>query len=117
MYNLDPEKVMQVQQDEHITKIIDKCKSKNDKTPYYWDEHCIREMLGMDQILFHAIIVPYTLQPYILYESHNALEHNGSSRLYHFIKRQHYWKKLCQHFNKYVCSCPEFQQITLKEPK
>ena len=28
MYNLDPEKMKQLQQDMHITKIIDKCKSK-----------------------------------------------------------------------------------------
>ena len=26
--------------------------------------------------IFHAVMVPQTLQPYILYESHNAIEHN-----------------------------------------
>ena len=40
MYNLDPEKIKQLQQDGQITKITDKCKSKeNGKTPYYLDEH------------------------------------------------------------------------------
>ena len=24
---------------------------------------------------------------------------------------------LCQHCNKYICSCPECQQVTLKEPQ
>ena len=35
--------------------------------------------------IFHAIMVPQTLQPYILYESHNALRHNCSARLYNII--------------------------------
>ena len=57
------------------------------------------------------------MQPYILYESHNALGHNGSTRLYHFIRMHYYCKKLHQHCNKYVCSCTESQQVTLKEPQ
>ena len=28
-----------------------------------------------------------------------------------------YWKKLHQHCNKYVWSCPECQQVTSKEPQ
>ena len=67
--------------------------------------------------IFHANMVPYALQPYILYESHNALGHNGSTRLYHFIRMHYYWKALHQHCNKYLCSCPECQQVTLKEPQ
>ena len=65
--------------------------------------------------IFHAIMVPNTLQPFILYECHNALGHNGSTRLYHFIRRNHYWKKVCQQCNKYMHSCTECQQVTLKE--
>ena len=72
------------------------------------------EKLEMDQI-FHAIMVPNTLQPYILYESHNALGCNGSTR-YHFIRRNYYWKKLHEHCTKYVHSCPECQQVTFEEP-
>ena len=36
--------------------------------------------------IFHVIRVPHTLHPYILYESHNALEYNGSVGLYNFKK-------------------------------
>ena len=96
MYNLDPEKIKQLQQQEgHITKIIDKCKSqKNNKTPYYQDEHGITYGKIRDgSNIFHAIMVPNILQPYILYKSHNATGHNGSTRLYHIIIRHHYWKK------------------------
>ena len=66
--------------------------------------------------VFHAILVPNTLQPYILYESHKAQGHNGSTRLYDFIRKHYYWKKLHQHSNKYIWSCPDCQQIALKEP-
>ena len=75
------------------------------------------EKLRMDQMFFHTIMVPNTLQPYILYESHNALGYNGSTRLYHFIRRHYYWKKLCQDCNKYVHLHPECQQVTLKAPQ
>ena len=67
--------------------------------------------------IYQAIMVPNALQPYILYESHNALGHNGSTRMYHFIRRHYYWKKLNQHCNKSVYSCPECQLVTSKEPQ
>ena len=57
---------------------------------YYLDKHGITYGKSRDgPNIFHAIMVPNTLQPYILYESDNALGHNGSTRLYHFI-RKHY---------------------------
>ena len=62
-------------------------------------------------------MVPNTLHPYILYDFHNTLGHNGPTRLYHFIRRHYYQKKLCQHCNKYICSYSECQQVTLKEPQ
>ena len=73
------------------------------------------KLMTLNTKFFHTIIVPHTLQPYILYESLNVLGHNGPIRLYNFIKRCCYWKKLCQHCNKYVRSCSECQQVTLKE--
>ena len=36
--------------------------------------------------IFHKAMVPQTFQPYILYESNNALGHSGSTRLSNFIK-------------------------------
>ena len=61
-------------------------------------------------------MIPQTLQPYILFESHNTLGHNSSTRLYNVFKRHYYWRRIQQYCNKYVHSCPECQQITLKEP-
>ena len=74
--NLGLEKIKQLQKlDEHIARIIDKCKSmRNDKIPYHLDEHGItyREIRDGPNV-FHAIMIPDALQSYILYESHNAL--------------------------------------------
>ena len=61
-------------------------------------------------------MMPQTLQPYILYENHNSLGHNGSTRLHNYIKRHYNWRKLWQHCNKYIRSCSECHQVTLKEP-
>ena len=66
--------------------------------------------------IFHAIMVPNALQPNILYEGHNTLGHSGSTRLYHFIRRHYYLKKLNQHCNKYMPLCTECLQVTQKEP-
>ena len=103
----------------HISKIVDNCKSKkNNKTSYSLDEHGITYRNIRDgPNVFHKFMAhhTHTLQPYILYESHNVLGHNGSNRLFNFIRRHHYWKKLGQKCNKYVQSCPECQQDTFKK--
>ena len=79
---------------------------KNDKRPYHLDEHgIIYKKSEMDQI-FPCNMVPNALQLCILYESHNALGHNDSSRLHHYIRRHCYWKMLSQHCNNYVFPCP-----------
>ena len=82
---------------------------------YYLDEHGVAyRKIKNGPNIFQTVMVPLALQPYILYESHNALGHNDFTRVYNFVKR-HYWRKLHQHCNKYVRSCPECQQVTLKE--
>ena len=88
------------------------------ETPYHLGEHetIYRKIRDRPNII-HAIMVPNTLQSDILYECHNALGHNGSTRLYHFISRHYYWKRLCQHCNTYVCSCSGCQQVALKGPQ
>ena len=114
----DMTKVKQLQQqDTHIAEIVTQCKSiKLDKTLYYLDEHGIVYWKIKDgSNIFHAIMMPQILLPYILYESHKALGHKGSTRLYNFIKWHYYWKRLWQHCNKYVRPCPKCQQFTLKE--
>ena len=58
------------------------------KAPYYLDEHSTVYRKAWDgSSIFHAIMVPQKLQSYILYESHIALGHNESTRLYNFIKK------------------------------
>ena len=45
------------------------------------DEHDIAYVKIKDgSNIFHAVMVPQTLEPYMLYESHNALGHNRSTR-------------------------------------
>ena len=86
--NIDLEKLKQLQQqDEYKMKLIYKCKSTKSKvTPYYLDEHGItyRKITNGPNI-FHTVMIPNALQLYILYESHNALGHHGSTRMYHII--------------------------------
>ena len=95
-------KVKQLQpQDVHLSEIIMKCKYKKcDKTLCHLDEHGIAcRKIKDGPNIFHAVMLSQTLQPYIPYESHNALGHNGLTRLYNFIKKHYYWGKLCQHYN------------------
>ena len=82
-FNLDMTNVKQLQQqDVHITEIATKCKSKKwDKTLYYSDEHgIVYRKIKDGSNIFHVIMVLQMLQPYILYDSHNALGHSGSTR-------------------------------------
>ena len=90
--NLDPEKQSSYNNMGHITKITKICKSKkNEKIPYYLDEHGITYRKIRDgPNVFHAILVPNALQPFISYKSHSPLGHNDSTRLYHFIRRHYY---------------------------
>ena len=114
---LDPTEVKQLQgQDIYLSKIIAKCKSQHhhDKTPHHLDEHGVMYRGAWEESnVSHAIMVPCKMQPYILYESHNALGHISFTWLYKFIKRFYYWKKLCQDCNKYIRSCTDCQQVTL----
>ena len=51
---------------------------------------------------FRALIVPKTTLKYVLYGSHNSLCHNGTTRLYKFLKRQYYWKTLKDSVKNFV---------------
>ena len=98
----------------HIyTKKVPECKSKKFvKILYYLVNHGVTYRKIKDgPNIFHAVMVPKLCN----HETHNALGHNGSTRLYNFIKRHYYCRKLHQYYNKYVRSCPEYQQVTLKE--
>ena len=71
------------QQNVHISQIVAKCKAKKyDKILYYLDEHgIVYSKIKHRPNIFYAVIASQTLQPHILYETHNALRHNGSTRL------------------------------------
>ena len=53
---------------------------------YYLDKYGITEISETDLIYF-MLLWFLTPRPYILYECHKALGHNGSTRLYHFIRK------------------------------
>ena len=87
---LDPPGVKLLQgHDIHLSKNIVKCKSQHhhDKILNHLDEHgVVYRKVWEGSNIFHAIMIPQKLQTYILYESHNALGHNGSTRLYKYNK-------------------------------
>ena len=98
--------------------MIDKCKStKNINTHIIWiNMTLLTERSGRPNIYF-AIMVPNTMQPYLLNDCYSTLGHNDSTRLYYFTRRHYYWKMCHQHCNKYISLHPECQQVTLKEPQ
>ena len=52
------------------------------KTIYFLNEHGIAYTKIKDgSNIFHTIMVPQTLQCYILYDSHNTFGHYGSTQL------------------------------------
>ena len=72
-----------------------KLKNKRSKGDYSVNLHGILykklEKCGKE---FSALIVPKTIKKYVLHESHNKVGHNGTAKLYQFLKRSHYWKDL-----------------------
>ena len=105
-FTFDIEKVKQLQQqDTHIADIVTKCKSmKWEETTISWMNMVLyTEKIKDGTNISHVIMVPQTLQPYILYKSYNPLGNNASI----YLLKYYYWKKLCQHCYKYVRSCPE----------
>ena len=82
------------------------------------DEHgIIYRKIRDGPIIFHAIMVPNTLQPYILYECHNTLGHIGSTRLYHLIERNYYWKSYVKIAITMYVPAQNINMVTLKEPQ
>ena len=69
-------------------KLIAKWKfTKNNETPYYLDKHGITYRKIRDgPNIFHVVMGLNALQPYILYESQNALGHNGPSEAIILLK-------------------------------
>ena len=76
-------KVKQLQQQgTYIAEIATKCKSKSGiKYSIIWMNTGLYRKIKGGLNIFHAITFPHMLKSYILYDSHNALGHNGSTRL------------------------------------
>ena len=70
---------------------------KTTRLPIIWMSMVLYTERSETDLISLAILVPSTMQPYILYECHSALELNGSTRLYHFIARNYFWEKLHEH--------------------
>ena len=78
---LDLTEVKQLQgRDMYLSKLLQNVNlSHHDKTPYILDEYGIVYRKVWDRPnIFYAMLVPKNLQPYLCYECHNALAHNGS---------------------------------------
>ena len=90
----DQEEIRKLQEtDPHYTKLIEnmKLKNKRSKGDYSLDPHeALYKKIKDHEKEFRALILPKTIQIYVLYKSHNSLGYNGNTRLYLFLKRQYY---------------------------
>ena len=91
--------------DPYYPKLIEKIKQRNEgsKEDSSLDPHsAIYKKIKDHRKEFGVLIVPNTFQKYILCESHNSPGHNGTTRVYQFLKRQYYWKGLKESVQKIV---------------
>ena len=63
---------------------------------------------------YEAMVVPSTLWQLVLTMTHDLLGHNGSTRLYNYIRWFYFWQELKQESANHVCKCKDCQQVTLK---
>ena len=58
--------------------------------------------------MFDALVVPKILQKHILHESHSSCGHNGTTRLYQFIKCdiiRKDWEEVAQNLMRHCLQC------------
>ena len=54
------------------------------------DNRILHKVVRDDDKLFPALVVPITFNKYILYEAHNSLHHNGTSKTYQCLRQVYY---------------------------
>lgn len=88
------------------------------RKPYFIDDNGIlcKQVYENDET-FEVTVVPKVLTGYILHQAHDTLGHNGTLRLYHFVKRMYYWKGLRTMVDKHVKHCLKCRQLNLRPQK
>ena len=65
---------------------------------------------------FSSVAIPKILIKYLLYASHNSLDHVGATKLYHSLIRLHYLQGMWKEIHQYIRSCKKCQIINLLKP-
>lgn len=60
---------------------------------------------------FEAICIPETIVPLILDQTHDLLGHNGTPRMYEFLKRLYFWPGMQKDIQAYVRQCGPCQKM------
>ena len=63
---------------------------------------------------YDAMMVPSMLQQLVLTMTHDLLGHNGTTRLYNYIRWFYIWQELKQGCANHVSKCKDCQQVSLK---
>ena len=67
-----------------------------------------------DSQTYEAMVVPSKLLQLVLTMTHDLLGHNGTMRLYNYIRQFYFWQILKQGCTKHVCKGKDCQQVFLK---
>ncbi len=85
------------------------------KEPYFLNENGILyKTQECNDNLFEVTMIPCVLTKYILHEAHDLLGHNGTQRLYQYLKRAYFWKGLWVDVDKHCKYCLPCRQENLK---
>ena len=119
--NLSNEKLKELQKrDAECSKLIKQLEANKleVRKPYFLDSEGILTKTVIDNDhTFEVTVVPRALTGFILHQSHDALGHNGTQRLYHYLKRLYYWKGLRPDVDKHVKHCLQCRQQNLRPQK
>ena len=91
-----------------ILKLLDK-KVSLDRY-FINDEKLLHKVVREDDKIFYILVVPQTLSKYLLHQVYDALRHNGSSRIYWYLKWMYYWKGLWKDVDTHVKQCINYRQ-------
>ena len=64
---------------------------------------------------FEALIVPRSIIPTILINSHHLQVHTGTTKSYNLIKREFFWKGMDKDINKFIQNCNICKQHNLQK--
>ena len=65
-------------------------------------------------LICKAMVGPKMLWQFVLTTMHDLLGHNGTMRLYNYIRQFYFWQELKQDCTNHVHKCKDCQQVSLK---